>query len=183
VPALLATSSATASPLAGYRKLVVAPARLRAFAVTLCGLIAVALTGCGVSLRVSSSSSKTFATSGAFHGGQQPLVGALIQLYAVGTASDGSSPIPLPSTRVTTSNGTNDPNKANANAGNAFNSFPARELGIAGAFQYPPPESQVYIVGTGGNPGLGSAFRLTLGAPSANFIQPTTYQSVGVTFK
>jgi hypothetical protein len=30
---------------------------------------------------------------------------------------------------------------------------------------------------------LHGAFRLTLGAPSAGFIQPTTYQSVGVTVK
>ena len=56
-------------------------------------------------------------------------------------------------------------------------------LGTSSAIASPPPESQVYIAGTGDKPGLGSAFQLTLGAPSANFIQPTTYQSVGVTFK
>jgi hypothetical protein len=71
---------------------------------------------------------------GLVHGGQQPVTGATIQLYAVGTTGDGSASTPLLSpTPVTDAQG-------------AFN--------ISGTYTCPSPSSLVYIVASGGNPGL-----------------------------
>ena len=71
---------------------------------------------------------------GLVHGGQQPVAGATIQLYAVGTTGDGSASTPLLSPApATDANGT-------------FN--------ISGTYTCPSPSSLVYIVASGGNPGL-----------------------------
>ena len=71
---------------------------------------------------------------GLVHGGQQPVTGATIQLYAVGATGDGSASTPLLSPApVTDANGT-------------FN--------ISGTYTCPSPSSLVYIVSSGGNPGL-----------------------------
>jgi hypothetical protein len=71
---------------------------------------------------------------GLVHGGQQPVIGATIQLYAVGTTGDGSASTPLLS----------HPPITDANGG--FN--------ISGTFTCPSSTSLVYIVANGGNPGL-----------------------------
>jgi trimeric autotransporter adhesin len=68
------------------------------------------------------------------HGGQQPVSGSTVVLYAVGTTGDGS-----PATSLMTNAVTSD---ANGN----FN--------LAGAFSCPSPSALVYITATGGNPGL-----------------------------
>jgi hypothetical protein len=62
--------------------------------------------------------------SGAVHGGQQPVTGSTIQLYAVGTTGDGSAATPLLSGLFTTSDGSGMANNFNANAGNSFNALP-----------------------------------------------------------
>jgi sugar lactone lactonase YvrE len=74
------------------------------------------------------------AISGVMHGGQQPVSGATIQLWAVGTNGDGSASTPLLSPATTTD--------ANGN----FN--------ITTPYTCPSPSSLVYLTGTGGNPGL-----------------------------
>ena len=71
---------------------------------------------------------------GLVHGGQQPVTGATIQLYAVGTTGDGSASTPLLSPAPV----------SDANGG--FN--------ISGTYTCPSPSSLVYIVASGGNPGL-----------------------------
>jgi trimeric autotransporter adhesin len=71
---------------------------------------------------------------GLVHGGQQPVTGATIQLYAVGTAAEGSASTPLLSPAPVT----------DANGG--FN--------ITGTYTCPSSSALVYIVATGGNPGL-----------------------------
>ena len=71
---------------------------------------------------------------GLVHGGQQPVSAATIQLYAVGTTGDGSASTPLLSPAAV----------SDANGG--FN--------ISGAYTCPAPSSLVYIVASGGNPGL-----------------------------
>jgi len=73
---------------------------------------------------------------GLVHGGQQPVTGATIQLYAVGTSGDGSAATPLLSPAAV----------SDANGG--FN--------ISGTYTCPSPSSLVYIVASGGNPGLPS---------------------------
>jgi trimeric autotransporter adhesin len=71
---------------------------------------------------------------GLVHGGQQPVTGATIQLYAVGSAAEGSPATPLLSPAPTT------------DATGSFN--------ITGTYTCPSPTTLVYIVATGGNPGL-----------------------------
>ena len=71
---------------------------------------------------------------GLVHGGQQPVTGATIQLYAVGTAAEGSPSTPLLSPAPVT------------DAHGGFN--------ITGTYTCPSSSALVYIVATGGNPGL-----------------------------
>ena len=71
---------------------------------------------------------------GLVHGGQQPVTGATIQLYAVGTTGDGSASTPLLSPAPVT------------DASGTFN--------ISGTYTCPSPSALVYIVASGGNPGL-----------------------------
>ena len=93
------------------------------------------------------------AIEGKVRGGQQPVSGATIQLYAVGTTGDASSATPLITTTLTTSDGTGQMN-SNANAGNANNSLPTGSFTISGDYTCPSATSEAYFVATGGNPGL-----------------------------
>lgn len=73
--------------------------------------------------------------TGAFHGGQQAIAGATVQLYAVGSTGDGLPATPLLTrTVLTDSNG-------------YFN--------ITGLYTCPSASSLVYLTGTGGSPGSG----------------------------
>jgi hypothetical protein len=101
-----------------------------AFLTALC----VSLLGCGAGVSSSSGPLSGGALRGSVHGGQQPIVGATIQLYAAGTAGYGSSATPLLTSAVTT---------------DATGSF-----SITGDYTCPSSTSQVYLVATGGNPGL-----------------------------
>ncbi len=71
---------------------------------------------------------------GSVHGGLQPVSGATLQLYAVGTTGDGSAATPLLSTTTT------------SGADGSFD--------ITGKYSCPVGAPLVYIVATGGNPGL-----------------------------
>jgi len=71
---------------------------------------------------------------GIVHGGSQPISGAAIQLYAAGTTGYGTGAAALLNTTVTT---------------DASGSF-----SITGDYSCPSSTSQLYIVATGGNPGL-----------------------------
>ena len=124
----------------------------------LCGLFVVALCvsmiGCGSNLP-STSAIAGGHLRGTVHGGQQPIVGASIQLYAAGTTGYGSSASPLLTSAVTT---------------DATGSF-----SITGDYTCPSSTSQLYIVATGGNPGLtpgtnnaASALMTALGPCSLN---------------
>jgi trimeric autotransporter adhesin len=67
-------------------------------------------------------------------GGQEPVSGATMQLYAVGTTGDGSAATPLLTSAVTT---------------DAHGDFD-----VTGKYTCPSPSALVYITGSGGNPGL-----------------------------
>jgi hypothetical protein len=71
---------------------------------------------------------------GNVHAVQQPVSGATIQLYTAGTSGYGTAAMPLLTTPVVT------------DAGGAFS--------ITGKYTCPDGSSQLYIVATGGNPGL-----------------------------
>ncbi len=71
---------------------------------------------------------------GSVHGGQQPVAGATIQLYAAGTSGYGAGAVPLLNTPVL------------SDVNGAFS--------ITGQYTCPSSSSQLYLVATGGNPGL-----------------------------
>ncbi len=91
------------------------------------------LAGCGATLPHIASPSPAATFNGRVHGGEQPVAGALIQLYTVGTTADGSPATPLLTATVTTD--------ANGN-------FAITSLYSCSA------ATQVYLVASGGNPGL-----------------------------
>lgn len=103
----------------------------------LCGLVVVALCfsmiGCGANLP-STSVIAGGHLRGSVHGGQQPVVGANLQLYAAATTGYGASATPLLASAVTT---------------DAAGSF-----AITGDYTCPTSTSELYLVATGGNPGL-----------------------------
>ena len=98
--------------------------------------------------------------SGSVHGGQQPVVGASIQLYTVGTTADGSPATPLLTQTVTS---------------DSSGSFT-----ITGLYSC-TNATQVYIVATGGNPGLSTtnpniALMAALGPCSS--LTPSTFINI-----
>lgn len=72
--------------------------------------------------------------NGSVHGGQQPVSGASVQLYAVGVTADGGAPTPLLSPAVPTG--------------------PDGSFSLQGLFTCPAGDPLVYITASGGNPGL-----------------------------
>lgn len=100
-------------------------------------MLAVVLVGCSLLQfgAPSTASSVLPAISGTVHGGQQPISGASVYLYAVNTSvSKGPSTALLGSPVMT-------------NAGGGFS------IG-AGAYTCPTPGTLVYLTASGGNPGL-----------------------------
>ena len=93
------------------------------------------LQGCGNGTPKPSASSPSGTLTGSVHGGQQPVAGATIQLYAVGTTEDGSAAKALLTVPVLTTQ--------------------------SGGFTIPADScsgaSQVYLTATGGNPGLSTS--------------------------
>ena len=118
--------------------------------------VSAVITGCGAAPSATSVGGAASAYEGSVHGGQQPVAGAHIQLYAVGTTGDGSASTPLLTTPVTSSDGSGNASNANANAGNGLNSFPVGTFTITGDYTCPSPSTQVYMTATEGDPGLGA---------------------------
>ena len=91
------------------------------------------LTGCGIGA-LTQSTSGALALSGGVHGGQQAVEGSTLQLYRVGNAGNGSAATPMLNALVQTD----------------VNGF----FGITGDYTCANSGDQVYIVASGGNPGL-----------------------------
>jgi uncharacterized repeat protein (TIGR03803 family) len=92
---------------------------------------------------------------GKVFGGQLPITAATIQLYSVGTATDGGPSLALLTTTVTTSDGTGLAN-ANANLGNANNTLPAGYFNITGDYTCATASTLVFLTASGGNASLGT---------------------------
>ncbi len=100
-------------------------------------------TGCSTAAAPGSPIGITPRTiQGRVHGGQQPVVGAQIQLYAAGSPTDGSgdygvgaTPLISGELPITDANGV---------------------FSITGTYELPPTPSFLYIVANGGSPGNGS---------------------------
>jgi trimeric autotransporter adhesin len=108
------------------------PAPPRSRHIYACLLLSLLLAGC--SQTQSGKVTEPLVRHSSVHGGQQPISGATLQLYAVGTTGDGSAATPLLTQAVASD--------ANGN----FN--------ITGAYTCPSASTLVYVVATGGNPGL-----------------------------
>jgi hypothetical protein len=93
------------------------------------------LIGCGANISSSSGSLTGHQLRGMVHGGQQPVIGATIQLYAAGSTGYGSGATALLNSPVTSDG--------------------SGSFSITGDYTCPSASSQLYIVATGGNPGLG----------------------------
>lgn len=97
-----------------------------------------ALAGCAAGnfgkIATASVTGETVRLEGFVHGGQQPITGATVQLYAVGTTTDQSAATPLIAPVVLT------------DASGAFS--------ITGLYTCPSITSEVYLIAKGGNPGL-----------------------------
>jgi hypothetical protein len=96
----------------------------------------VSLSGCGISNSPPTIQSGS-ALQGYVHGGQQPVSGASIMLYAAGSAGNGAGATNLLA-----------PNIVTTDASGAFS--------ITGDYVCPTATTQVYLVASGGNPGLAS---------------------------
>ena len=98
-------------------------------------LLATLLTGCiSQQSAVNSVSNLASGISGKVSGGQQPISLATVQLYAVGTASDGSAAEAIAGASTTTA----------ADGSFSFNT----------SYTCPTPTSLVYLLASEGNPGL-----------------------------
>ncbi len=141
------------------------------------------LSGCGLNGSGTAGTSggsgtvvPTVRFSGIVHGGQQPVTGATIQLYTVGTTGPKSSSTPLITTvTVTTSDGTG----VGGNVGNGFNAGPAGSFGITADYSC-ASATQVYIVATGGNSGAGtnSSIALVAALGACSSLTPATNISI-----
>ena len=118
----------------------------RAAAFTLADTGALVITGCGAASLGKQAVPVSGATlQGHVFGGQQPVSGSVIQLYAANQLAYGQSSAPLIASTVTT------------DAGGSFS--------ITGDYTCPYPSSQVYITATGGDTGSGTNANIALMAP------------------
>jgi len=124
------------------------PTKLKRAAVTLavCLPVGASLTGCGIGAVNGAGFVPTTihgaALQGMVHGGQQPVQGALIQLYAATSAGYGQGATQLLTTTVTSDGGGN--------------------WSFTSGYTCPSATTPVYITATGGNPGSGTNANLTL---------------------
>ncbi len=95
------------------------------------------LSGCGISRDPVSTSEREIALEGRVQGGQQPVSGASIYLYAAGFAGAGAKATDLLAPHIVLTD--------------SFGNF-----SITGDYVCPAATTQIYIVARGGNPGLTS---------------------------
>jgi hypothetical protein len=129
-------------------------------AVVVATVSALALAGCSLA-PTGVTTSQGAALTGSVHGGQQPVVGATIQLYAAGKTGYGSAARPMISSTVTT---------------DSTGSFK-----ISGTYTCQSGD-YVYLVATGGNPGTSSgnnsALAEMVGLGPCSALTPLTFISV-----
>ncbi len=92
------------------------------------------LAGCGINSGLPTSANSTAVLTGRIIGGQQPVSGSTIQLYAAGTTGNASAATPLLNAPVFTDSSGN--------------------FTITGDYTCPANAAPVYLVAAGGNPGL-----------------------------
>ncbi len=119
-------------------------------------LPAAALTGCGIGT-IDTTQHVTVALQGKVFGGQQPVSGAKIQLYTVGTTGNGSAASSLIPSGSYYLGGA--PGCTTAGGNTCYSSVYTDSNGnftISNDYTCPSYGAQVYLASIGGNPGLGS---------------------------
>jgi hypothetical protein len=114
-----------------------------AFLACLCVVVSGCAMSGGLSVAPTRAASTQATIRGTVHGGQQPIGGATIQLYAANMTTDQGLSTPLLNTTVTT-------------AMDGTGSF-----SITGDYMCPTSNPPVYLVAIGGNPGLGGTVNNT----------------------
>jgi hypothetical protein len=90
--------------------------------------------GCARVTQTASPLSTALQIRGSVHGGRQPVSGSVIQLYAAGNTGYGTGAVSLLTSSVT--------------------SDAAGSFSLTGKYTCPSAASQLYLVATGGNPGM-----------------------------
>lgn len=105
--------------------------------------LCVLLSGCQIAPQVTSASQAMPGSrlTGSIHGGQQPIGGATVQLYATGSTGYGS--------------GYAYPSGTSLLGATVVTSDANGKFSISNDYTCPTAATQVYLVATGGNPGLG----------------------------
>jgi hypothetical protein len=118
--------------------------------------LAALLAGCGAGPVSTSPISTAVQFSGKVHGGQQGVSGSTIQLYAAGNTGNGSAATPLiPSNQAVYSlGGGNGCNAATQSCYSSVLSDANGNFTISGDYSCPSTNPIVYLVATGGNPGI-----------------------------
>ena len=131
-----------------------------------------ALTGCSSFQTTGSSAVAGVAMNGKILGGQSPITGSRIFLYAAGTGGYGSASTSLLSTSAA--------GVATNSSGSGYvTSDAAGNFSITNDYTCPSADSQVYLLATGGNPGLtpgtdNDAISLIAAIGRCSRLQPTT---------
>src|ERR1700734_3161124 len=108
--------------------------RIKGLALVGSAVLALGLTGCGLSTTATPVAVDGQQFSGHVHGGQQPVSGATIQLFAPGSSGYGTAAMSLLTKTVVTDGGGN--------------------FSITGDYTCPSASTPIYMLVTGGNPGL-----------------------------
>jgi hypothetical protein len=153
--------------------------------VALISVAVLPLAGCGLgTVQLSGpapvSSVQGTGMTGKIYGGQQPVTGATIQLYAAGTSGYGTGATPLIASGNYFVGGA--PNCV-ANSTVTCTSLPQSDgngnFTITGDYSCPSSASQVYLVATGGNPGISTNPNFVAGAAPTSGSGATATLSVG----
>jgi streptogramin lyase len=121
--------------------------------------LAFLLTGCTLATTGADSPTQGLDLRGTVYGGQQPIVGAQIYLYAATVSGVGSAGYGLASASLLNSNVvTNNPSNHGEDASNRYyvTTDSAGGFSLAGDFTCPSANSQLYLYALGGNPGAGT---------------------------
>jgi len=130
------------------------PAALALF-ITACTVITLTLSGCGVAPGTPATT-VSLHINGLVHGGQQPVSGSTVQLYAVGNTGNGSAASPLIPSSEYYLGGGNGCVPATSTCYTSVLSDSNGNFTLTGDYTCPASNTSVpvYIVAKGGNPGL-----------------------------
>ena len=120
-------------------------------------LASVLICGCSVQPSIPDTTAPLVSPTGKIMGGQQPISGATIQLYAVATAGDGS-----PATKLLTSTVTSGSDGT---------------FSLTGYYTCPVSNPYVYLLATGGNANFGtnSSIGIIAALGQCKSLTPSTY--------